>query len=238
MITFKQLGNLGRFGNQLFQIASTIGIAYDNNELFGFPTWQYQNNFLRPLPEIDNKINYTPYHYLDYPYKKIVGKNLNLYGYFQSEKYFKDYRDIIQHYFQFKNDFTYNDPRSVSVHIRRGDYVSFPNVFKLLDKSYYLQAFKYFGTSYNFYIFSDDNFASNCILSSFLSEWNIKFVTGNDDIMDFTFMKNCKHHIMANSSYSWWAAWLGGGEVVTPAHWTFTESDIDRTPMRWVKIEN
>ena len=110
MITFSELGKYGRLGNQLFQIASTIGIAKENSVDFLFPNWvcSYTNKVYSDFFEKKLPIGTIPYtenitekyfHYspIDILHKK---KDFNLFGYFQSEKYFQKYREDVLEYFQ------------------------------------------------------------------------------------------------------------------------------------------
>jgi len=213
MITFSQLEKKGRLGNQMFQIASTIGIANINNDGYTFPKWTYGDNFEKPLnyEPINNtyREGETAFHYSDY---KING-NADLSGYFQSEKYWKHIEGHIRNQFEFKAELIEscksllpnNEKQNIAIHIRRGDYVNNPSHYNLSVK-YYLNALEYFNHSdYNLCFFSDDiEFAKwhfSCLPNAY-------FIHGTE-IEDLCTMTLCDHFIIANSSFSWWAAYLG-----------------------------
>lgn len=176
-------------------------------------------------------------------------------GYFQSYKYF----DYLKH--QLFQDFQLIEPlddsnlealasilscNSVCIHVRRGDYVSLEaaNEFHgLCDLSYYTEAITIIHSEIenpHFFVFSDD--ISWC--RSHFNEANISFVNVNNSDnahLDLNLMKSCKHFIIANSSFSWWGAWLAENEnkiVIAPKKW-FAEEDSnieDRIPSEWLVI--
>jgi len=228
MITFSKIGSFGRLGNQLFQISAAIGLAKTNNDSAKFYKWEYSDYFKTPIDqslnssEIINAIhergfNYNHLHYI---------KNSDLIGYFQSEKYFKNCKDEIRKYFTFDDsliDYNIINPieNSCSIHVRRGDYVNLQDYHPFPGMDYYRNAISYMknkGVNI-FYIFSDDiewckeNF-------SYMDE--IIYVEGNIDIKDLALMSICKNNIIANSSFSWWGAWLNRNEnkiVISPSVW-------------------
>lgn len=153
MVTYSQLGNKGRLGNQLFQIASTIGIATENSQPFAFPNWEYNKYFQAKLSQTDELpekivveryINYGSI-ILDSP-----EEDYDLNGYFQSEKYFKsherDIRDLFKPSDIIKNrieknykDIAANAEEYTSMHVRRGDYLALKSLYEPLEKKYYLK---------------------------------------------------------------------------------------------------
>jgi hypothetical protein len=181
-------------------------------------------------------------------------------GYWQSEKYFMEYETIIQNDFQFKNLDTHDknnlilkdilSNNSVSVHIRRGDYVKYgnPNMYKgLCNTFYYQNAIKLFLEKYEnikFYFFSEDpEWVSENILNK---EFNSIIVNGNigsDCWKDMYLMSKCKHHIIANSSFSWWGAWLNSNPdkmIVAPKKWFNTNEPYfepnNLVPENWIRL--
>lgn len=151
-------------------------------------------------------------------------------GYWQSEKYFSDIRTIILKDFTFPpvND-TKNrelidrisEQTTVSIHIRRGDYA---NGFPMMTPQYYENAINYFESVYNevyFLVFSNDmDWAKQNLQFSQgeFVDWN----TGKESWKDMYLMTQCNHHIIANSSFSWWGAWLNqkeNKEVIAPSVW-------------------
>ncbi len=164
-----------------------------------------------------------------------VNKNSYLEGYWQSDKYFSDCEDVIRQDFtlrgkpriiieQMINEMKNNN--SVSLHIRRGDYVTDPKTNKfhrVLPLSYYYRALSNickFVKDPLIYIFSDDiQWAKDNFKASLPIEFLDQY---NEDYEDIVLMSNCKYHIIANSSFSWWGAWLGSFPdkmVIAPKRW-------------------
>jgi len=228
-VTFSQLGRYGRLGNQLFQIASTIGIALKNNQEFVFPLWQYEGEFDNKLPT-DYLINYQEYIEPDYKYHdvKLGGGDWNLTGYFQSWKYFHEYRKVIEHFFSFKKP-CYN---GVAVHVRRGDYIERQNVHPLATVEYYKQAMDYFSGE-QFTVFSEDIEWCN----ENLTGKNITIYPVQDAMHDFKAMCGHQYFIIGNSSYSYWAAYLSGSDkIIAPKKWVVGEEVDDRVPPDWIRL--
>ncbi|MDR3177470.1 MAG: alpha-1,2-fucosyltransferase [Campylobacteraceae bacterium] len=178
--------------------------------------------------------------------KIFLYKNLYLSGYWQNENYFVDIKNILIKEFTLKNSIgkcaaKYMDliknTNSISVHIRRGDYLSLD---WFLGIEYYKKALEYMNTQItdpSFFIFSDD------------IEWcknNLDFIQNvvyieetNNELEDLELMKNAKHNIIANSSFSWWAAWLNENKdkiIIAPKVWFKHRVDFDPVPDSWVKL--
>jgi len=159
-----------------------------------------------------------------------------LIGYFQTEKYFEDIKDEIKDCFVFRKDLItednkllaetiINNPNSVSIHVRRGDYLQpgAADVFGgVCTDSYYASAIKYqlekFPDS-KFYLFTND-----LVWADFFTkqhpEADITIIRANTEYtgyLDMYLMTLCKHHIVANSSFSWWGAYLSKEEGLTIA---------------------
>lgn len=252
MIIFSKLERKGHLGNQLFQIASTVGIAKSNNQEFGFPKWSYSSFFENELPieklekcDIykEEKFYYTP--------KKINIGNYDLDGWFQSEKYFDI--ELAKHYFEFKKEFlndlktknkTVFSKKTILISIRRGDFVDHPDYFQL-PINFYLNALIHNFPDWrerNLVILSDDD--DYCKFHfSFLD--NVFFADHLSAIQQLGMASLCDDFIISNSTFSWWCAWLGEKEssiVVRPLQY-FSEAknkidnDKDYFPERW-KIYN
>ena len=223
MITFSGLGNQGQFGNQLFQIASTIGIAEKHSYSYGFPEWSYQKYFKNPLPKGEiwpNENYYEP----EFHYNEVsILDNTNISGYLQSEKYFKHCEDFIRLHFEFSPEFLYKTKTKYSnllkekicaIHVRRGDYVTNHN-HHALSYEYYLKAMEHFKGCV-FLVFSDDiEYCKSVFPEHFI------FIEGSE-MEDFTLMTLCDNFIIANSTFSWWAAWLSKSEnkkIIAPKKW-------------------
>lgn len=179
-------------------------------------------------------------------------------GYFQSEKYFQDYSDDIRSIFQLKNPISENSLQfkseiekaniSVSLHVRRGDYITNPEAQKThgsLGEIYYKNAIalieRLYGLNVTYFIFSDDM----DYINNYYAYLNNKvIVSGNDKRPweDMYLMSLCNHHILANSSFSWWGAWLNEKKdktVIAPKMW-FTSAQLaqsnhcDLYPEGWI----
>jgi hypothetical protein len=159
--------------------------------------------------------------------------------YVQDEKYFKEYEEeIIAMY-------SPNLERSnlVSLHIRRGDYMGHGLYVDLCQTDYYDRAIAEFPGE-KFLVFCADRQNEQTDVSD--RQWCIDWLDskgidyemwyGDNEIQDFNVMAGCKGHIMANSSFSWWAAYVGGGKTVCPKDW-FTDG-VERIslPDKWTKL--
>lgn len=155
--------------------------------------------------------------------------NTDLYGYFQDERYFKEDRDLLLSILKFKEGYesiaqefiSEIDPRyqKVSLHIRRGDYTLYPDHHPVCSKGYYQSAMEKFSSDeIKFLVFSDD---IDWCREEFKGDQFI-FVDSGSPYSDLRIMTLCDHHIIANSSYSWWGAWLNtktDKRVIAPSRW-------------------
>jgi Glycosyl transferase family 11 len=245
MISFNNLGNLGRLANQMFQYASLKGIARNRGYQFYIPP---RNVFGKRDPMVQNSDTII-YDVFDLESKNNLGllpnqvlmervhtfdqelfincpDNADLFGYYQSEKYFKHIEDEIRQDFTFseelqelcdsfiKENFVYRDV--ISLHIRRGDYVVNPN-HPTQDIEYYRQALNQM-PDLPVIVFSDD--PEWCNEQEFFSSDRFAVSEGNTTDADLCLMSLCKYHIIANSSFSWWGAWLAKSEkIIAPQNW-------------------
>lgn len=175
-------------------------------------------------------------------------------GYWVSEKYFKDIEETI------RKDFTFSEPlegknkeiagrigkvNSVSIHVRRGDYVASKKTNSFhgtCDISYYEKAIEYIAKRVDdphFFVFSDDiEWVKENLSIPYTTEY-IDWNTGKESYRDMQLMSLCKHNIIANSTFSWWGAWLNANEgkiVVAPKRW-FKAQEVntdDLFPKEWV----
>jgi len=181
-----------------------------------------------------------------------VPKTAYLIGYWACERYFEPIQARIRHEFSSSIPLSeshqklslkiQNDPNSVSVHIRRGDYVSLPG-FLVLPIDYYQRAAAYINqyiSSPHFYVFSDDIEWVKIHLKINSEMTFIEPSTGGKDFPDMHLMSQCHHHINANSSFSWWGAWLGEKSdsiVIVPNQWHANKPyPEDLIPNRWIRI--
>ncbi len=259
MIRVKIMGGLG---NQLFQYAFAKSIQSE----YGFEveldkSWYQSMGEATPreflLDKLNCIINYTPTNDV-YRCKDVVNENdmreilikddTYYVGYWQNPRYFtnikkqliEDFRikdvEIINKAKNFEESIKNNE--SVSLHVRRGDYIKYTN-HPICELTYYRDAINILKEKYSnlsFYIFSDD--LDWCKESfSFLGK-NSYFVNTGDDLSDWYLMIETKHHIIANSTYSWWAAWLGNsnGEVIMPKKWLYPDNHDELRCEGWIWI--
>lgn len=241
MISFKDLGKMGRLGNQLFQIAATVALALRNNDRYIFPPWEYEP-FFNLHGCFSNSINATTtyqepnFQYTSIPYHNTTSNTLNLVGYLQSEKYFEDHRDIIHHLltpnFGFGIKYGYT-----SIHVRRGDYLNLTQEYVQLGMDYYQRAMDIV-KSEHYIVFSDD--IAWC-KSNFRGE-NVIFSEGRNSVEDMALLAACENQIIANSSFSWWGAWLNKNpskNVIAPTQWfgpALPHNTKDLLPEGWIRI--
>lgn len=261
----------GGLGNQLFIIATTYAYSLEHTKQFYLTkTWKgisqsrpfYWNTLLKNVPkeylvepyEIDK---FPRYKEPTFAYQKIPKFNQNqvLDGYFQSPKYFEKYEFEIQKLLElpselvdFANDKLKDleDKTLVMVHVRHGDYKKSPDVHHILNLEYYQNAKQTMEVKLGFrptYVyFSDD----------------IPWVTKNFDLIDsdiiiqcdkdyeeFAVMQQCDHFIIANSSFSWWTAWLSQKSlqnkiVIAPIKWFASKGPqnwYDIYPDNWIVLQ-
>jgi GR25 family glycosyltransferase involved in LPS biosynthesis len=239
----------GGLGNQLFEIAN--GYAYSlryNKRFYITGSWggitkdrpTYWNNYLKNLkpylitPKRIRKIKV--YKEPKFSYKKIynVKGHICFEGYYQSEKYFEDYREAVRKLFALPDDLKptfIKEGICVAIHIRRGDYLTKSDFHINIEKFYYDNAKKLIeeklGFRPNYYYFSDD---ITWVKETFKESdpevsKNDKFISGFKDYEELYIMSLCDHFIIANSSFSWWGAWLSVAQseenkiVIAPDTW-------------------
>jgi hypothetical protein len=266
MISFNKLGNKGRLGNQMFQYAGLKGIATQKNYEFCIPLSgifgtndervQASDVNLYNFPNIiNNNVGMTTYETIeeksfcfDSDLFHNCRDNINLFGYFQTEKYFKHIENQIREDFSFGSfvdgmcgtylQGMFKDSEVVSLHIRRTDYVTDSN-FHLLDFGYYQSALEELDVDLPIMVFSDD--PEWCEKQFFFKNERFKISKSNNTLVDLCLMSKCNYHIIANSSYSWWGAWLANSKkVIAPKKWfSGSLSDWDTKDLYcsgWVNI--
>lgn len=194
-------------------------------------------------------------HFNFYPEISDLNGDLYLQGYWQTEKYFQNIEDIICKEFTLKKEFSIEDKgitkeiknsNAISLHIRRGDYVSSAIANESLGTcslEYYMDAIKYITEKVKdatFYIFSDD---IQWVKENLKIGSPAKYVSDGilEDYEELVLMSYCKHNIIANSSFSWWGAWLNNNKnkiIIAPRKWFNTQSfnNDSLIPSRWIKI--
>lgn len=176
-------------------------------------------------------------------------------GYWQSARYFEHCEGVIREDFRFRHTLEGRnrelvarmaDCQSVSVHIRRGDYVTHPATSKILhvcSLNYYREAIRRITSQIPdavFFVFSDDmkwvRQQVDFLPRSVLIDHNL----GQDSYRDMQLMSSCRNHIIANSSFSWWGAWLNSNPdkiVIAPKEWFKNGvDDGDLVPPQWFRL--
>lgn len=247
-ISFNNLGNYGYLGNQMFQYAALKNIANNINTDYIIPekntgkfSQQLTNAFI-----LNDSVKYgmtdfkqveeKQFHY-DSEFIQSMTDNIDIKGYFQSEKYFKNIEKEIKNDFKFKETYLIPTQKYVSLHVRRGDYNLLPKHHPVCTIEYYKNAMNLFPNSH-FVIISDD--IEWCKKQEIFT--NCEFWEGMDNVHDLYIMTKAEHNIIANSSFSWWGAWLNEKHdkiVVAPKKWfgeDVKHNTNDLLPSEWIII--
>ena len=245
-VGFNYLGKLGQLGNQMFQYAATLGVARYTGVEFKIPNHKeifddgIGNKLRIELFDcFDIKPDNTGFVMTDYILQEkgfefdptILHSSrtvdYTLYGFFQTEKYFKHCaREIREEQFVFKKEFVdecseiieecFEEP--ISLHIRRGDFLTNSGNHHNQTLDYYEEALKKFDKKRQVIVFSDD--PGWCMDQEIFHDDRFIVSTGNGPYHDLYLMSQCDDFIIANSSFSWWGAWLANrGKVVAPKKW-------------------
>jgi len=252
----------------MFGVAASLSYAHDHEKKAVFPCLidtkrygGYQETMFRKLSlEVPPRnTQFVHYREPNFSYNELPkAENLLLEGYFQSEKYFAHNRKMILDTFEFPDDVKnyahlkysrlIDMPNTVSVHVRRGDYVTeFNGCFEILGTEYYDKAFGRFSENSVFVFFGEHSEdLEHCKRT--MGRNKSFYIEGESDVVDMYLMSKMKNNIIANSSFSWWAAWLNAFEdkkVIAPQKWfgpahpTLSDSDEvtkDLIPSRWERI--
>lgn len=264
MLSFNSLGRRGRLGNQMFQYAALFALAKRLGTDFCIPKSDAKNpwtdhqllqvfrlpglKFLgRPRGFL--QLRETTFAY-DPAFCRACPGDADLDGFFQSEKYFADCADDIRSEFRFQPEterlchdmMSGVGSEAISLHVRRGDYVENSGNHPPCPVGYYEEALRHLPGGAPVLVFSDD--PQWCRTQPLFqgSRWLI--VDGNPNHVDMCLMSLCSHHVIANSSFSWWGAWLGRNRdkiVVAPDRW-FGETGYtagfdtrDLVPKGWIR---
>lgn len=260
----------GRLGNHLFQIATGASFAkkhgvdykvvcHDGYKLAPPDNCyvqeyieQFRSNILRNIEvQIGRPSTDCEYYYdIDYVYKEIPysGRDILLYGAFQSEKYFD--KELVRNLFSIPNDIKeyiyskFGDMLNMgvtSINVRRGDYCRLPHQYAVCSMSYYNNAIDALGRDKKYLIISDDiDWCKRHFKGS-----NFYFVDDEEPIIDLYIQTLCENNIISNSTFSWWGAWLNpitDKKVVCPNPWfgksysNYTTKDL--IPEEWIQVEN
>jgi len=263
MIGFNHLGIIGRLGNQMFQYAALRGIADKHGYEFTIPESNFQDEWndhqlfeVFDLPNLkhrgrvsdrfiqERQFNYDPELVEQCP------DDVSLYGYFQTEKYFNHIADSIKEDFSFKGEVVANCEEvmetidnPISLHVRRTDYVEKSQDHPPCTLEYYEQALKKFDHKRQVIIFTDD--IEWCKNQEIFKPDRFLVSETQNNVYDLCMMTMCDDYIIANSSFSWWGAWLSrnpDSQVIAPKKWfgstgyTAKNNTEDIVPDRWYKI--
>lgn len=238
--SFNHIGNLGHLGNQMFQYSFLKGISNKHSRPFKIAppeTFGSRYNLRSRFDECfnitcDRKISsYKVYQEKHFHFDKDLFENppednIDFCGYFQSEKYFKHIENEI------KKDFTFipeifNPSKElfdslessdvISLHIRRDDYVTNPN-HPVQDIEYYRNALDLLPKDIIVLVFTDDvQWAKK---QKIFSEDRFLISESNNCFVDMCLMTMCSHHIICNSTFSWWGSWLSNSKkTIAPSNW-------------------
>jgi hypothetical protein len=253
MISCQSLGLNGRFGNQMFQYATLYALGKELKYDIGVP---YQTkspndklNFCLPecfnLSAKDSSSHFFGSVYLEVAFQynsdiKKISDNTDIRGYFQTEKYFKSYEsDLKTKEFKFlpfieekANFLLKTDKEYVAIHMRLGDYLYLQDCHPICSAEYYKTALGSIPDNAEIILFSDDLKQAASIIKDCGRKINL-FGT-NDKFIDMCVMTKCNYHIIANSSFSWWGAWLSNSKkVIAPKKWFGTSNTV---PKNWDDI--
>ena len=270
-IGFNALGRMGRLCNQMFQYAALKGIARKTGVDCCIPHYTDAvddgiGNMLRTELfdsfDLDVKVellnnghapvvNERHFHF-DEELFKMCPDHVDLRGYFQTEKYFKHIEKEIRSDFTFKDEIlnpckemieSVENP--IALHVRRGDYIKNAENHFNLPRAYYEAALSKFDDNRNVIVFSDDPVW--CHDEGTFVDDRFIISENEDNRVDLCLMSLCDDFIIANSSYSWWGAWLSANKdktVIAPAQWfgktgyTKDHNTKDLIPNDWTIIND
>jgi hypothetical protein len=274
---------MGGLGNQIFQIFATISYAIKSRNQFKFVNlttlgggsttvrytfWETFFNNLKPfliseLPRPIHVIREKNFPYNDLPINEMVNRNVMIYGYFQSYKYFQENYSIIYRLLNIekmknyvlstidlKEDFLDN---CISIHFRIGDYKKLQDFHPLATYDYYERALNCISSStqhreFNILYFCEDSDIDDVlsIINKLVDKFPIyNFKRGLNSLEDWQqmlLMSCCHHNIIANSSFSWWSAYFNSNKdkiVCYPSVWFGNAANNDTRdlcPSDWTKI--
>lgn len=254
MITYSKLGKIyrGNLWNQMFQIASTIGIAEKNGHSYFFPAWQFSKyfEFQLPVADKDDSFKIIKEEKFNYYERDIEEGNYDLDGWLQTEKYFEQLK--IKEIFKFKKEFSEElrikhqplfSRKTILISVRRGDFVNNPYFFQTSFKYYLLAITKNFPDwEDRNLIFTSDDIAYCKYHFSFLK--NTFFLNNLSAIEQMVLAPQFDDFVISNSTFSWWLARLGEKEhskIIRPiknyrGEYSKQNNDADYFPLRWISF--
>lgn len=238
---------MGGLGNQLFQASHALAqgwkhnrevefLPYSNTPGQGRPVHNYINNVFRNLKFVDKMEHCTTVHEGPFEYSEInpLQGNTSFYGYFQSTKNWFGFDDKIRETFQPSLNVVQelrekypklNQPKTLSIHIRRGEYLQFPDIHPTISIEYISEALKLIGEYSTVFLFTEDESrwpgSRDFVMNNF-SFPNVVFPKENEDWKEMYLMGLCENHIIPNSTFSWWATFLNKNKnkkIIAPSTW-------------------
>ena len=280
LISIKDFGIWARLGNQMFQYAYLRALSIEKGFKINLPiypsghqykTSQFFDSFEMDIVDTTDivedfvTISETSMMYQDKFASENIDTNQNIMfaGYFQCEKYFEKYKDIIRSDFTFKENIRNvgdifmsqfdNNRKRVALHVRRADNLSDGSPTLVIKEIFRVNAINYLlknnVTDFDLLIFSDDkqwckdnlNYTSDNICQT--------IIEGLSDLEELYVMSLCDHFIIGSSSYSWWAAWLSKNKdkiVIVPEKWfknilyngtPLSDQEKDLCPKSWIRLQ-
>jgi len=254
MVTIHPMGGLGNF---LFQASAAIAYSRKHHLEVHIPchrrnedadTINFDRLFNHSFDPLKDSvvIREQGFQYQELPFQQDWSdKNIFLSGYWQSYLYFEDYLPDLQDLFGFR---WCPRPGIISIHKRMGDYRKYPDHHPIVPDLYMRKGMEYFHLlGYRrFLVFSDEIDTCMATLNSeLLPEYSFEYSVGNSDIDELQIMSGCEGHIISNSTFSWWAAFLNRSPhkiVVCPSeqNWfgsSYKHFDLSTLlPKKWVRI--
>jgi hypothetical protein len=232
---------MGGLGNQMFQISKALSEGFENGidvkfkkESFipmeGNQPSKYENNIFRNIKFEDYEEDTLQISEPNWSYNDLnvfYYQPVKYYGYFQSSKNFKSHTEKIKETFLPTKEFIDKiknlhpkifDKDSVSIHVRRGDYIDISETLPVVDKTYIDECLNQIGRYSHIFIFSNDK--EWC--KENLNYKNSTVVEGLEDYEELWSISLCNHNIMSNSSFSWWGSYLNKNnhkKVFVPSVW-------------------
>lgn len=222
------------FGNRLFRIAGVIGVATNNGYKYGFQKWNAQEYFVNSLPVFNGSLPYNRikpnYRGIDFGFCGLdFPDNVDLDGEFGSHKYFSHCEDLIRYYFTMKDLW---EPMKDCILVHYRDYPDHTAWPRLTWDNYYKKALSKLPAKKVIVVTDNVNKAFEAIGQDF-------DYTSNLPIEDFYLLTHADYVVMANSTFSWWGAWLSNCLTVAPKNWfggEFREAPVDLYLPNWITV--
>jgi hypothetical protein len=231
---------MGGLGNQLFEAAHALAQGWKHNrEVKFFPdSWtpgqgrnakNYIDNVFRNLEFSDKIEGFTHVYEGPFEYSEVnpLETNTSFYGYYQSSKNWFGYDEKIRDIFQPNPELVeemklkypqLSQPNTLSLHVRRSEYLQFPEIHPTISLEYIQEALKVIGEYSTVFVFSDDH----DFVKQNLNFPSVVYVNESEDWRELYLMGLCQNHIISNSTFSWWGVFLNKNlnkKIVAPSRW-------------------